>query len=301
MDTEKCKIFMSVVEEGSFSAAAAKLGYTPAGVSYTVDVIEKELGFPLLARSHDGVSLSASGARVYPLIKELVKAAKRLEKQAYEVNNVLWGDITIGMFPSIATQLMPPILGAFGKTYPNVTIKLREGVQSELDRLLAKQEADFILCSYQKELAYQWIPLRRDEMCCRLPEDHPLARQEAIRPEQLAGEDLIVPAYGKDPDVLTLLEKFHIQANIKYTTVETDTAYAMVGQGLGIVVANELTMANKAIPGFKRTFDPPQYIQEGIYVSDIQDATPPARRFIAYLRKHLGDGRTDHSMAVGSV
>ena len=41
MDTEKCKIVLAVAQTGSFSAAAAQNGYTAAGISYPVDVVEK--------------------------------------------------------------------------------------------------------------------------------------------------------------------------------------------------------------------------------------------------------------------
>lgn len=108
-------------------------------------------------------------------------------------------------------------------------------------------------------------------------------------PYKLSGEDLIMPAYGEDPDVFDLLERFHINANIRYSTVETDTAYALMEKGLGIVVTNELAMENKVFNGVPLPFDPPQYVEEGIYVPDLEEASPPARRFIAYLRENIAE------------
>lgn len=287
MDTEKCKIFLSVVETGSFSAAAAKRGYTPAGVSYTVDVIERELGVSLLNRTHGGVSLTRAGERMLPLIKDLVRASRRIEKQAEEMSDLMWGEVSIGSFPSIAMRFLPSLIGEFRKKYPDVTIRLKEGVHPDLSRMLAGGEVDFILCSRQPGLDYEWIPLRNDQMCCMIPYDHPLAQETAIAPIQLMGEDLIVPGNGQDPDVIALLERFYINANIKYTTVETDTAYAMMEQGLGVVVANELTLENRQPQGTKLYFDPPQHIEEGIYIQDLEGASPSARAFISYLRSQV--------------
>lgn len=287
MDTEKCKIILTVAETGSFSAAAAQSGYTPAGVSYTVDVVEKELGFTLFARTHGGVSLTRAGEQALPMIKDLVHAARRLEGQAAKISNLLWGDVTIGCFSSIAMKFLPTMLGEFKKLYPDISVHIQEGVQQDLIRMLREGKADFVICSYQESVEAHFIPLRRDEMFCVIPPDHPLAKEQAIRPYRLSGEDLIMPAYGEDPDVVDLLARFQINATVKYSTVETDTAYAMMEKGMGIVVTNELAMENKVFNGAARPFDPPQHVEEGIYVLKLAEASPTARRFIDYLCREL--------------
>ena len=55
MDTEKCRVLLTVLHERSLSAAAEALGYTPSGVSRLVDSLERETGFPLLHRGRGGV------------------------------------------------------------------------------------------------------------------------------------------------------------------------------------------------------------------------------------------------------
>ena len=277
MDTEKCKIVLTVAEAGSFSAAAEQNGYTPAGISYTVDVVEKELGFSLFARSHGGVKLTRTGEQILPFIKDLVHAADRLERQASR----------IGSFSSIAMKFLPTLLEDFRKLYPDVTVRIQEGVQQDLIQMVTSGKADFVICSHQDGVEHQFFPLRKDQMWCVIPKEHPLAAEEAIRPYRLAGEDLIMPAYGEDPDVVDLLERFQVRANIKYSTVETDTAYALMEKGLGIVITNELAMDNKMFRGVPRPFDPPQYVEEGIYVPDLNEASPPARRVIQYICERI--------------
>ena len=51
MDTEKCAALLCVIESGSITAAADKLGYTVSGVSRMMSAMETESGFPLLVRS----------------------------------------------------------------------------------------------------------------------------------------------------------------------------------------------------------------------------------------------------------
>ena len=57
MDTEKCRILLSILKNGSMSAAAEELGYTPSGISRAVEAMETAAGFPILRRGRKCVSL----------------------------------------------------------------------------------------------------------------------------------------------------------------------------------------------------------------------------------------------------
>jgi len=66
MDTEKCRVLLTVLHERSLSAAAEALGYTPSGVSRLVDSLERETGFPLLHRGRGGVSATRACQELLP-------------------------------------------------------------------------------------------------------------------------------------------------------------------------------------------------------------------------------------------
>lgn len=46
MDLNRYKIFLSVADSGSFTAAAAAWNYTPSGVVHLINALEQEFGFP---------------------------------------------------------------------------------------------------------------------------------------------------------------------------------------------------------------------------------------------------------------
>ena len=54
MDLNRYKIFLSVADSGSFTAAAAAWNYTPSGVVHLINALEQEFGFPLFVRTDDG-------------------------------------------------------------------------------------------------------------------------------------------------------------------------------------------------------------------------------------------------------
>ena len=66
MDLLKCRALVRAIELGSFSAAAAEMGYTPSGISHMAAAVEDELGVVLLRRGRSGVSLSPPGEMCSP-------------------------------------------------------------------------------------------------------------------------------------------------------------------------------------------------------------------------------------------
>lgn len=67
MNTEKCRLLLQVIQAGSFSSAAERLGYTPSGVMRSIASLEKEIGFPLLGRTAQGIYLTREGQGSAPL------------------------------------------------------------------------------------------------------------------------------------------------------------------------------------------------------------------------------------------
>ena len=72
METSRCKAFLTAAESGSFTKAAEILSYSPSGVSQLVTALEKELGFSLFVRQKKGVSLTPSGERILPAVREFL-------------------------------------------------------------------------------------------------------------------------------------------------------------------------------------------------------------------------------------
>lgn len=55
---QKLEILMTAVDLGSFSKASEVVGYTQSGLTHLVNSLEREIGFPLIIRSHNGISLT---------------------------------------------------------------------------------------------------------------------------------------------------------------------------------------------------------------------------------------------------
>ena len=84
MDTEKCRVLLTVLHERSLSAAAEALGYTPSGISRLVDSLERETGFPLLHRGRGGVSATRACQELLPLMRRMAELDEQYQQLATE-------------------------------------------------------------------------------------------------------------------------------------------------------------------------------------------------------------------------
>ena len=68
MEAKKLEILMTAVDLGSFSKASEVVGYTQSGLTHLVNSLEREIGFPLIIRSHNGISLTEQGKELVPAV-----------------------------------------------------------------------------------------------------------------------------------------------------------------------------------------------------------------------------------------
>ena len=287
METARCRAFLAAAETGSFSKAAEALSYTPSGVNQLVTALEKELGFPVFRRNTKGVTLTENGEMLLPAVREFLRQEDRIFELSAEMNGLLIGSVTIAAYSSIATHWLPAVISAFQQDYPQIRIRLMEGIWQEVSKWLDDRAADIGFFSYQEGMPYEWIPLAEDPMLALLPKDHPLAGAEAYPLKECANDRFIMPALGGDDDVTALFAKNGIVPNVQFTTLESFSVMSMVEQGLGMSVMNQLITEKRICDVVKLPLDPPSQITLGIALHSKADISPAVRMFLKYAVRML--------------
>ena len=113
MDAKKLEILMTAVDLGSFTKAAEVMGYTQSGLTHLVNSLEREIGFPLIIRSHNGIALTEEGRELMPAIRQFLQANANLENQIQTITEKQTETIRIAAYASIAMFWMPEILYRF--------------------------------------------------------------------------------------------------------------------------------------------------------------------------------------------
>ena len=287
METSRYRALIHAVDEGSLSKAANVMSYTPSGVSQLVTALEKDLGFPLLERTKRGVFPTRAGEDVIGAVRSIVAEEDRLLQLASEVKGLSTGSVTIGSYPSVATHWLPRVIKDFHREFPNIRIQMNEGIHQEIDAWLANKEVDLGFISHDEAMSWDWIPLAEDPMVAVLPIDHPLAQSESFPLEACNDQPFIMPGRGQDIDTVNLLERNGIHPNVVFDTIENSSSMAMVEQGLGISIMNNLVTQRTNFNVVCIPVEPVASITLGVACPSMATASPAARHFVEFAVPYL--------------
>ncbi|MDA0145872.1 LysR family transcriptional regulator [Vibrio sp. RW] len=114
--------FIAVVEEGSFSSAARKLGKSQSTVSTAVQNLESDLGFNLFNRQYSKVWLTEKGERLFQLSLPVVSKYRELVTIAKQMNISDQIVYRVGIDPLVFNKNVRNTLLAFSEEFPNVDL-----------------------------------------------------------------------------------------------------------------------------------------------------------------------------------
>lgn len=286
MNISKYQIFLKTVECGNFSRAAEQLNFTQPGVSHAVQALENEMGVILLSRNRGGVTLTADGRALLPLIRQLCTVYHRLEQSAADLKGMNTGLVKVATFSSVSAQWLPSILKGFGELYPNIEFDVITGdYYDQIEEWIVTGQVDcgFIRLPSLKRL--QVYSLHRDELQTILPCDHPSAGDSSVTAELLASEPFIQLEEGDDYEIMAAFDEMQIRPKVRYTARDDRTILAMVSKGLGVSLLPELMVRHSPYP--IAVCQPPRafYRSIAIAVRDKKALSTSTARFIEYVEK----------------
>src|SRR5579871_828479 len=193
MELRDLRTLLAVVRSGSFTAAAAELGYTQSAVSQQIAALEAELGRTLLERrpvrpTPAGERLAEHAARVLLRVDVARSELARLDQQPLEVR--------IAVCPLAAPQLVAAALRDLRLRAPSLRIHIRtveptHAVAEVSSGAVDAAVVDGVVAPYNPlALADAGLllstPLVESPLGVALPADHPLARQTRLNLDVLA-------------------------------------------------------------------------------------------------------------------
>jgi DNA-binding transcriptional LysR family regulator len=194
----------TIVEEGSFAAAARTLHRVPSAISYTVKTLEDSLGLPLFDRSGHRAELTPEGRRLAEESAAVLAASRRVERVAEQLRAGWETDLRVvvdGAYP------LEPLLGALKAlaarglpTRVQVEVEYQGGVAARFER-----GADLMLVlELAADADLHAEPLPPLEMRVLAAPSHPLAGQPRVQRTALTRHTEVVvkdssPEYADTP------------------------------------------------------------------------------------------------------
>jgi DNA-binding transcriptional LysR family regulator len=142
MELRQLEYFVAVVEEASFTRAAARLHVAQPGVSAQVRRLERELGQALLDRSGRTVRLTEAGAVAFPYARAALAAAAGARLAIDELSGLVRGHANVGLVVSCSALELPDLLADFHRDHPGVEIALSEANSDQLVEALRAGQLD---------------------------------------------------------------------------------------------------------------------------------------------------------------
>jgi len=146
--------FQTIVEVGSYTRSALKLGYTQSTITSHIQALEVEIGGPLFTYIKRNLQLTHLGQELIPLAQDLLSTHDQIKnmRHAHEINGVL----RVAAPESLTISRLGPIIRAYSLKYPQVKIILSNGTcgQNQIDlmhgrvdiALMVYPEIDFEKC-----------------------------------------------------------------------------------------------------------------------------------------------------------
>lgn len=285
MDTEKCRALLCVLETGSLTAAAEKLGYTPSGVSRMMAALEEDVGFPLLERGRGGVRATTACARLLPVVRDMADTGRRIGEAAAAIRGVEVGSVCVGSAYGAYYAHLAETVAAFSAAHPGIDVQILQGSSSKLCAAIAARELDFGIVS-RREGDFDFLPLLRDPMTVWLPEAHPLAKLPAVPIRAFTAEPYIATYPAQNTDNDRILHAHGIEPKTRFATIDDRATAALVRAGLGISMNNGILAEGLDLTGIAvRPLAPETIVEIGAVMPPEAQRSPAAKAFLRTARE----------------
>jgi LysR family nitrogen assimilation transcriptional regulator len=232
MDIRQLRAFVTIVDLGSLTRAAAHLHVAQPALSQRMTRLEAELNTALLLRSPQGVRPTEAGKALYRHARIVLR---QLEEARAEVRHGAaagaTGTVAVGLPTTVAAMLAAPLLASVRAQHPGIRLQVFESMSGYLGELLANGRLDLAVLYRDVETPNVTVEPLLDEdlfVMGAVPDGKADAEAEADRSADpatceiaaLSGVPLVLPSGGQG--LRLLVERAFAQAGAEPPTVIAD-------------------------------------------------------------------------------
>ena len=193
MDLARLRVFQAAAEEGSFSRAARALFLSQPAVTQHIHALETELGVPLFERLGRRTSLTPAGVSLAHHVPQILGMVRAAEGAARAAGGEASRTLRLGVSKTLATYVLPPLLGDLQGRLPDTELRLTVGDSAEL--LVALLNNDVELAFWLREASHPQLEqteLASEPLVWVLPPNDPMAHAPSLPPRAFLERRLIL-------------------------------------------------------------------------------------------------------------
>ncbi|PTL76079.1 LysR family transcriptional regulator [Vitiosangium sp. GDMCC 1.1324] len=289
MTFTQLEIFSLVVELRGFTAAALQLSISQSAVSHAIKSLEQELGVDLLERNKASVEVTEIGRQLLTRAREIIGLAEAMRQEVADARGLKRGSLRIGSFgPTSSLRLLPAILDAYTRAYPDIEVRVDESDDAEVVQWLQERRVDvgFVVLPDER---FDTVELVEDQMMALVPRGNTLAKKSAVPLDSLCDAPFIMSGAGCGPLIEPLFASAQLAPRVRYRVAQVMTMLGMVERGDGVAVVAELALPSNVAtthPGLAAIpLRPAVKRRVGLATHDLRQATPAARALLEVARE----------------
>lgn len=238
-DLTDLRLFLNVHETGSITAGAGRSHMTLASASERIRGMEDALGVPLLVREPRGVQATPAGRTLVHHARLVLGQIDRMRGELDHYGAGLKGHVRVLCNTTALSEYLPPVLGAFLKDHPHISVDLEERLSHEIADALRTGACDIGVLADSADLhGLRTRIFRHDPLTLIVPRGHPLAAQPQVLLEDVAGFEFVGLVQGS---ALQEHITHHARRSGKALSYRVrlrsfDAVCRMVGQGVGVAI-----------------------------------------------------------------
>ncbi|ENC9836136.1 LysR family transcriptional regulator [Vibrio fluvialis] len=286
--------FILVVNEGSFTAAARKLGVTPSALSKLITRLELALSVKLFERTTRKLIITQAGQKVYDQCLVMVNAAQQAVELSGSDHTEPSGALTVAAPEAFLNSVLQPFVVPFLKKYPQIQLKLR-AADGEIDLFKHNIDVAFKLTDKPDENLVLRELCKTNLVLCASP-DYLEERGVPTHPTQLTEHDCLYLAETDKDHLWDFLkdDEFHtVSVSGRYAVNHSQMRLNGVKNGLGIGIFHDFVVQDALAEGkvvqLLKDWTIKSNYHGAIAMQYAQTKYMPARLrvFIDYVMKHL--------------
>lgn len=239
------RAFLAVARLQHFRRAAESLHLTQPAVSRLVGDLEAELDVRLFDRNTREVVPTEAGRYLQSAMERVLEELEGVLSHVHSENERRHGKVRVAAVPTLSAGLMPQCIAACALSYPELTVQLRDQVQTMVLDSVRGGEVDFGLAIEPADSeAFHSETILHDPFVLVCRRDHPLARLATVSWKKLQGMPLVLLDHtsGSRRLIDDQLVIHRVEADVVQQTGHTHTAFRMVEAGLGISITPSLSL-----------------------------------------------------------
>ncbi|WP_019143221.1 LysR family transcriptional regulator [Noviherbaspirillum massiliense] len=290
LNFQQIEAFKAVMQMGTTTAAALMLNTTQPSVSRRIAELQAATELKLFELHHGRLRPTSEGKLLYKTIQKHFAGLEKIESVAAIMRKSGTGVLRLGCTPTLGTGLLPPVIHAFLKKFPNTHINIETLSTPQLADYLHQDLIDLALTTGKLDQKdFEPVVIKKSRAVCVLPPKHRLKTARTIRLRQLKDEQLLSIS---ETDELTIKIKSLLRDNgipdeFAIQTSSSITVCALVAAGNGVGIVNPYVASTFAGQLLIKELEPAITIP--IEMAMPQQTAPSllARHFVDILLEHV--------------